>query len=737
MGNLDNEKNVVLVANTAQAVFKHLDRIRDSRMLLGTRWIWELLQNARDVATENGVKVSIEASTKRLQFRHDGRPFAPREVAHLIFHGSTKVDLDGPVGRYGSGFLSTHLLSPIVRARGRLDDNRCFEFLVDRSGSSVDKLSEGMETSWRSFVTSVERGDVTLENFTTEFDYPHSDEATELVTAGLIQLKICGSLVLAFSPELVEIRVQTPETAWSMTRSDSKRLSDTISLLTISYQEAGKTSSRFVAVSNDNGSTIAALPLAETPQGIGVSLDGRIPRLYVLFPMVTTESLALPAAISSMQFKPREDRDGISLQGDTEGPTENRRLLEQSVPQIAELLACAAREGWDGTEQLISFDASKLPDWVGEDWYVKFLCALVEVARTSTLLQLRDGSRIAPKDSLIPFGDNENQSVAIGDLAAGLIDVRSKLPPQDSLLAWYHNVRNWGRLLGVNPAGLPEAFSLDRLAEFIAAAATLEKLQTILSGETQAISWLSSLIQLIHLSGRIKLLDDLPLLPSQSGQLRKRSELMLDMGIDTGLKEIATKFAIDLRSRLLDSNIAFPEITELLGKMSEEDALGEVIQYLKISCKDGRISLTDITPSVDLFGWISARGKYFSHLWSFPVATEDKNELSAIVFELIHNAKEDERPLAPSSRWPDALKPFALLFPKRKMLNAAFGDSVGISESWGGLAKAGVVHLSPVYVMQRKMDTFLPDEPLGSEGAKAHEAATICGGFRYCIPQRR
>jgi len=122
MRDWSGQKNAVLVDNTAQAVFKHLDRIRDNRALLGTRWIWETPTNARDVATETGVVVSIEVTDSHLAFRHNGKPFDVHDVIHLIYHGSTKVDLSGAVGRYGSGFISTHLLSPAVRLRGRLSE---------------------------------------------------------------------------------------------------------------------------------------------------------------------------------------------------------------------------------------------------------------------------------------------------------------------------------------------------------------------------------------------------------------------------------------------------------------------------------------------------------------------------------------------------------------------------------------------------------------------------------------
>lgn len=125
---LDSARDHVLVDNTAQAVFKHLDRIEDNRTTLGLRWIWELLQNARDAAGPGGVHIRLRLSESELTFEHDGRSFASAEIAHLVYHGSTKIESFDDLGQFGSGFLSTHLLSRTVRVGGCLDDSRRFAF---------------------------------------------------------------------------------------------------------------------------------------------------------------------------------------------------------------------------------------------------------------------------------------------------------------------------------------------------------------------------------------------------------------------------------------------------------------------------------------------------------------------------------------------------------------------------------------------------------------------------------
>jgi hypothetical protein len=84
----DSAKTKVLVDNTAQTVHKNLTKLFQEKPLFKIRWIWELLQNARDVAAAHGVRVSIVREQAHLSFRHDGEPFTNENVAHLIYHGS-------------------------------------------------------------------------------------------------------------------------------------------------------------------------------------------------------------------------------------------------------------------------------------------------------------------------------------------------------------------------------------------------------------------------------------------------------------------------------------------------------------------------------------------------------------------------------------------------------------------------------------------------------------------------
>ena len=70
------------------------------------------------------------------------------EVAHLIYHGSTKLEDEKTIGQYGSGFLTTHLLSPAIDVSGQLNDTRPFQFRLKREISSTKALSDSMDEAW-------------------------------------------------------------------------------------------------------------------------------------------------------------------------------------------------------------------------------------------------------------------------------------------------------------------------------------------------------------------------------------------------------------------------------------------------------------------------------------------------------------------------------------------------------------------------------------------------------------
>jgi len=364
---VDNQWDVVekkvLVENTAQAILKHLKRLEEKRAILGARWIWELLQNARDAASAAGVNVSVHLSDDELTFKHDGRPFRHEELAHLIYHGTTKLEDADNVGHFGSGFMSTHLLSRRVRVVGTVEDGRRFEFWLDRSSPDQHQLAAAMERSMEDCKQSCESDQTGRPATDTTFVYPLGEGGIALASAAIEDLKAWGPLVLALASEIASISVSTNSESWRLERGEPRQLAENLELATINFRE-GSTDPRrhHVAVARLDGRVQAALPLNMVNDGFSVGLDERTPRVFVLFPILGTDKLAFPAVIQSKEFEPVEDRDGIWLNSESETAVTNRQIVESALPAIKLLIETAAAQKWSDTHRLLAFDTSNRPE---------------------------------------------------------------------------------------------------------------------------------------------------------------------------------------------------------------------------------------------------------------------------------------------------------------------------------------------------------------------------------------
>ena len=724
---LENARDRVLVDNTAQAVFKHLDRIEDNRRTLGLRWIWELLQNARDAAGTDGIHIRVRLSESELGFEHNGKPFASDEIAHLVYHGSTKIENFDDLGQFGSGFLSTHLLSRTVRVAGCLDDSRGFVFSLDRTGDTVEKLRLAMDRSWKAFKQSVQSGTSVPVSASTSFVYEIAEQGRELAQDGLSDLHQCGPLVFAFCPEIKSITVATADTEWSLERGDRPPLHEG-RVLSIQYQDDGQALSRFVAVADSQADSqlelCAALQLCRSDCGFQVDQEREpTPKLYVLFPLIGSDRLGLPVAINSRSFKPREDRDGLILQGDSTGVQVNRRLLEDSVKHQGRLLEWCAEKKWRGAERLLAFDTTHLPDWANAEyqWFCKLLADLVHKARTTPLMLTLSGVWIEPQAAWLPTTDDACHRDRLWDLMSSWNDAPARLPCRDHLASWSRNLYNWAKLLSTSPSDMKEALTTVEVAQLVSDAGSVEGLQPQLIS-VESLPWLIDLLQLLQDTGDTGLFDEYHLLPSQAGRLRSRSDLRRDEGISDELKDIAKAFELDIRNELLNTHVKLDRIADLLFPEREPELLDNLLARVNEKCGDGAIDSSLVPWAIKLFWWMVAREDYLDRLDGYPVPTTDEDGGRTTVVQLKSGLDSSERPLAPLVIWPEKAQQFASLFPKGKILAEAFPNKRD-SDQWIMLEKSGYVNVSPLIKTKRTMDVFLPDEPLLEvDGTKSHKS---------------
>ena len=81
----------------------------------GERAIWELIQNARDVAENENCIIKIVLKDGKFIFAHRGMPFEFQSLLALVNQNSSKDNPDADLaGQYGTGFMTTHAFCNIV-----------------------------------------------------------------------------------------------------------------------------------------------------------------------------------------------------------------------------------------------------------------------------------------------------------------------------------------------------------------------------------------------------------------------------------------------------------------------------------------------------------------------------------------------------------------------------------------------------------------------------------------------
>jgi hypothetical protein len=712
---LADAKHSVLVENTGQTVLKTLKALEDRRSLVLARWIWELLQNARDAAENNGVAVSVAVEPRLLRFAHDGRPFRVKEVAHLVYHGSTKQQDPETIGQYGTGFLSTHLLSARVRVRGMLaDDGRPFDFVLSREGSSASELSERMDSSWTEFERSLGRCDMPGEPNSTVFEYELGNHNTvDAVRAGIESLELCAPYILADNPRMRSISVVREDATRRFAVSTG---SSSPALVHVTDTFNGNAEQFAVALSANRDAHVAAL-LQRNGQQMRVAITTRTPRLFLAFPLIGTEDFPFPAVINSEHFSPNEERDGIPLgTGDTPANRENKALIVAASEALMLLIRRGIEESWESLSVLALFPPVVPKTWVNSEWLTEQQKSLVRLVLEQPIVRTQAGAHVAPTRAWIPAGRGKD---AIWRLTALIAESAERLPQEKYAETWALCVRSWSDACGLDLENTPGSWTLRKLAAWTAQADTLAALQDRLGSDARALSWLNDLLEMIIAQEDTGLLDEFPLLVNQDETFQVRSNIKRDPGIDTELKEICRDLGAPVTGGLLHRELAAGVYARLLDEESQDRVLSHALARLKEQSDAARTQVY-VNANVSLFSWLFQREMY-EPLDGYPALTAENEGIA----KLNPEADLDDWPLGPVAVWPTYIQPYSDLYPDRKVLSSLYMGRCGNMEAWLRAGTELGVHASPIYQLEAVVDRFVPDEPLPTDSSQTHESTAL------------
>ncbi|MET4141458.1 DUF3883 domain-containing protein [Pedobacter sp. UYP1] len=544
------DERELLIEYYIQKVSGRLRQLKSPNEYDQKRWVWELLQNAKDSISKSdrtSVDVEVEVQSDRVIFRHNGEPFTPKAMNSLIWQKSgDKRGVVGSSGRFGTGFLTTHTLSETVSVKSNVRDinGKVFSLLMTlhREGETDEELQSGIEKTLLSRTYSLENV-----NQWTEFTYLLKNHVNRsCAIAGLESLESNVFYNLAFTPEINTIRIIKEGSSRLISRKTIKALSSKISLQCFLDDGTDCQVIRGIASVMINAPSLmlsqkfkqerrvnlsAAIEIEPDSKTI-IGINSNTPSLFCVFPLIGSEDFNFPVVLNSIDFEPIAERERLLLDGDAlneEGIATNcginQTLLKYGLNLYSLLLKYFSAESYKGMHYL-AVGAGSLPKQnkdFDRIWYknniqtkIRSLVLSVQIVETSAgLKKINNGvDRI-----FFPKSDSLFLQDIIWEKA---FKIMSDSLPLKSLS------RDWSLLAWEDDC---ELLTLEVLVEKVS---LYNKMELLPEEIVDKVEWVDELITLVQKNSP-ELLQQYAIIPTEDNNFHSIN--FDDLSINEGLKE--------------------------------------------------------------------------------------------------------------------------------------------------------------------------------------------------------
>ena len=297
------------------------------------RWIWELVQNAKDSIsgkkTKKEIDIEINVENDLYIFKHNGAPFTKKTLTGLLYKFSEgKKNNEESIGRFGTGFLTTHSLSKTVKLRGDIilknNSPQGFDITLFREGED-EKLLKGLEQTEKSFVTPIKN------DGWTKFEYiANTDRNKEAGKLGIENLKENIAKVMLFCPKIKSLKLNENGQKFLIEKGeiidcnfknvqkvifkfkDGNQSTKSKIFLYLHLEEYNDELTKKFAISRNVRISCAI----ELDKGNNIIYRNNSTSLFCSLPLIGSESHELPFILDSPDFEPDSERQAILLDGD-------------------------------------------------------------------------------------------------------------------------------------------------------------------------------------------------------------------------------------------------------------------------------------------------------------------------------------------------------------------------------------------------------------------------------------
>lgn len=653
-----------------QTATKILDMMKKLRLELNQnssrRWIWELIQNAKDVSYRDiGVNIEIETITDGedsfLKFSHNGKTFSSDNITFLIEQVSTKDrsnDLkkaERTTGRFGTGFLTTHLLSEKVTVTGVLKEEeeayKKFEILIDRSGRDIPTILNSIDMSL-SFLDSIDKIEDFLEykkdDCNTSFSYHLTDSGIANAQLGIQDLDNSLAFSLVLLPEINSIKLVDSGTIFKLL--SSKQYNGNIFLNHISkVTENSEEIMKIISLSKND--TTIFIPIEIFGDKVSIkAIDSKIPKLFCDFPLLGAEDFPFPVIINNPSFNINEPRDGIFLtNAEDEEVRQNEKFLFEALELYNDLLNFASKNSWQNIHLLATIPSVPKKDWLKDEWFKEEITnPIVDKLLKTPIIDTENGDRVAllTEDNKInvifPYGKSQELRKEIWDLLSQFKALKY-MPKKDHLEIWNNiNLYEKSRL------------KLESLCTKLNEIGDVENLQSYLVEGISKIEWLNEFFRSIKKDEKPYNSvnnDEYSIIPNQNGFFVKKSDIYVDESIEEPLKDVLKVLGSDIRNKLIHKEVNMEGFK--FQSYVQEEIITEINSFIKhkspYDIKDALLLMSSLFSNDnnfpkfrnclyeylgDIFGKDSLEKKYILN-WNNEIWEEsDKNTIKLLIMEI-------------------------------------------------------------------------------------------------------
>lgn len=586
------------------------------------RWIWELMQNAKDVFKEKG-EIRLTIKNGKITFSHTGDPFNSNQLRAVLSQNSSKehqysddekyefyknlednsnsaskiYNFLSTTGRFGTGFMTTYLLSKNVTIKGAFKNENGLllnlNLPLDRKVSKQSELGEKVKESFRRFSNledNYNRDYFSSDTkYKTEFIYDLSDgENANAIESGLEDISNSIDIAMILNPKIESFELIYEDQRIQYESKIVKKFNH-ITLLRVSKAENSEQSKNkfFLKNGEKNDAYSVIIPVnynVETEQLAIIELDARIPRQYIYLPLVGSESLPIPFVSHSPLFNPNDPRSTIFLkETDQESFNKkvqlNRNILKDISKLYLEVIDAAIYNRWNGIYNLSNFGKTSSNNllWIDTDYIPNIISSL----KHKEIIKTQSGALVKPLDILFPIGVEDENIEEFWEICS--LFYGNRLPKKEQSKYWSQALSNNEESWNVSEIGITHITIL----ELVSSKKTIHNLASSLFDGNASLAY-SAVNKLIGYTEKVNasLLNNLEsgysIFPNQvaEGEFKRKSQLHIDDNIPDVFKDASLKLGKDWYSVLISEHVedfkhtsrkGVDDVSEYITKVLNDD----------------------------------------------------------------------------------------------------------------------------------------------------------------------